>query len=309
MSSVGTGARRFVLDIGQRLGEPARMAGTFFPPTGGGDARPVLVCLPGGTYTRDYFDLDVPGLSGYSFARHAASLGFAVVALDHLGTGESSRPERDIDLGDQARAVAAAADELTAVTGRRGPLVAVAHSMGGYVAMLQQSAHRTYDALAILGTTNQYVATLGLDPDTIAAAGSSDGRSALLEQMLAGMPDRYLQADRRMLQSWFYLDDVPDAVVAADRTTLTVVPRRCGAEASLPGATADAAATIDVPVLLAYGEVDVSPSVHAEATFYPRCPDLTLYLLGGSGHCHNFASTRTALWDRLIGWVAMILGG
>ena len=81
--------RELSLDVTDGVGEPARMVGTYFPPTSGSTGPAALVCLPGGTYTRRYFDLEVPGRPGYSFARDAAGRGFPVVSFDMLGTGES----------------------------------------------------------------------------------------------------------------------------------------------------------------------------------------------------------------------------
>src|SRR5690348_6859928 len=58
--------------------------------------KAVLVCWPGGSYSRAYWDVHVDGRDGYSFAEHAVGLGFTVVALDPLGVGDSSRPS-DVD--------------------------------------------------------------------------------------------------------------------------------------------------------------------------------------------------------------------
>ena len=291
----------FSLDIGDDL----ELAGTYFPPEDGADDRPVLVCLPGGTYTRGYFDLDMPG---YSYARDAAARGFPVVSFDQLGTGGSSRPDREIDLSDQAAAVDAAMQQLPMLLGRTGPFVAVGHSMGGYVAMVQQAAHRSYAGLAILGTTNAAVGPLALPADMVAAAGAPEARVMLIEQIASGMPDLYIQGDRSELQAWFHLSDVPAAVVELDlATTLTVVPRRAAAASSVPYVTRDAAGQIDVPVFLAYGDVDVSCDPHAEPAAFPRSRDVTLYVLRGSGHCHNMAGSRALLWDRLALWCQAVV--
>src|SRR5262249_3998850 len=82
-----------------RLGEPSLVRGTVFvpPSADGGSPSGILVAVPGGTYTRDYWNLVVPGHSGYSFADYFARRGHVVIALDNLGTGASSRP-RDGDL-------------------------------------------------------------------------------------------------------------------------------------------------------------------------------------------------------------------
>jgi pimeloyl-ACP methyl ester carboxylesterase len=290
-------------DVSDAVGEAAQLAGSYFAAGGPAGDRPLLVCLPGGTYTRGYWDLQVPGHSGYSFARTAAGEGFPVVTLDSLGTGESTRPNRDIELADQAAAAASAVAQIPEVLGVATPPVAVGHSMGGYVAMLQQAAARSYAGLAILGTTNQAVAPLQLPAGVIAAAATPEGRAALVDQMAAGMPDAYLAGDRTPLRSWFHLADVPDDLIAADEAaTLTVVPRRCAAATTVPGITAGAAASIEVPVLLAYGDVDVSPDAHAEPAFFTASNDVTLYVLARSGHCHNLAGTRHRLWDRLLWW-------
>src|SRR3954452_6599479 len=173
------------------VGAHGHLAATWYPTVhaDAGVGRPVLVCIPGGTYTRRYFDLEVPGQAGYSFARHAIARGFPVVSFDVLGTGASARPERDVDLRDQADALADAIAQLPDIVDHRGPFVAVGHSMGGYVAMLQQAAAHSYAALAILGTTNQPIAPLEPPVEMIAAAATPEGRIAMAEQILASILD------------------------------------------------------------------------------------------------------------------------
>jgi pimeloyl-ACP methyl ester carboxylesterase len=64
----------------------------------------------------------------------------------------------------------------------------------------------------------------------------------------------------------------------------------------------------DVPVFLGFGAaLDVSPNPHSEPANYTGSPDVTLYLVPGSGHCHNFASHRTQLWDRIATWVSTVV--
>ena len=59
---------------------------------------------------------------------------------------------------------------------------------------------------------------------------------------------------------------------------------------------------IDTPVYICQGERDNSPDPHKEPSYYRASRDVTLHILGGSGHCHNFATTRHELWDRMHGW-------
>jgi pimeloyl-ACP methyl ester carboxylesterase len=292
------------LDVSEAVGEPASLAATYYP--AGTPNAAVLVCLPGGTYNRGYWHLDVPGYAGYNFAEYAAQQGYSVVAIDPLGTGDSTRPARDIDLADIAAALGCGVAKLAEITGSTARPIAVAHSLGGYLAILQQAAAGSYKALAILGCTNQHVAPLNLDPEFIAAAATPQGRGALIDQFAAMLPDPYMETSRDWLQSWFHLGDVPPAVVTADNLTTISIAPRCFSAAAIPGVTADEAALVDVPVFLGYGEVDVSPDRGREAQFYSRSPDVTTFVVAGSAHCHNMASTRHLLWRRLLAWAGQL---
>ena len=97
------------------------MAATYYPRRTSDAAGAVLVCLPGGTYSREYWDLNVPGRGGYSFAEFATERGYSVVTVDPLGTGESSKPVSDFDFADIAATLAVAVRELPAATGERLP--------------------------------------------------------------------------------------------------------------------------------------------------------------------------------------------
>jgi pimeloyl-ACP methyl ester carboxylesterase len=308
--------RRFdeSVDVSGSVGEPAVMVGSRYEADDGEPSPLLFVGLPGGTSNRFYFDLDCPG--GYSFASHVAAHGHSFVAFDHLGTGQSTQPDCEVGLEMQADALADAVGQLGGAADRF--VVGVAHSMGGYTAMLQQAAHRSYDALAILGTTNQWVAPLDFGaysdsaPSMLAdlveeAAAGSEARRAIADRTMAGFPERYFVPDREPMRHWSHLPDVPGSVIeAAAAQTLSPVARRTAAESTVPGITVDAAARIDVPVLLAFGEIDVSPDPHREPATYASCPDVTLLVLAGSAHCHNFSAVRTSLWERIVAWAEVI---
>ena len=91
-----------------------------------------------------------------------------------------------------------------------------------------------------------------------------------------------------------------DCVVAK-----SMVPRVFGT-AMIPGVVAEHAALIDVPVLVGYGVVDVSPDPRAEARVYRSCPDITTLVVADSAHCHNMATSRHRLWRRLLDWTATV---
>src|SRR3954471_835406 len=131
-----------------------------------GRARAVLVCWPGGSYDRRYWDAQIDGHAGYSAAEHLVELGFLVVNADHLGVGRSSRPA-DVDRVN-LETMAAANDAFARAVRRRlvagelderlaaadVPFVTAGHSLGGLICVVTQALHGTYDAVANLGYTH-----------------------------------------------------------------------------------------------------------------------------------------------------------
>jgi pimeloyl-ACP methyl ester carboxylesterase len=273
------------------------------PPSSVNDSTRLIICLPGGTYDKRYYHLDIPGREGYSMAEHLAEAGHIVVSIDHWGVGESSRPPDASSLMPSPVAAVnhAACVELVRRT-RNGTLdggihalpgvmsVGIGHSMGGMLTIVQQAAHRTHAQIAILGKS-------ALRMHRTAEMGN-------LEVPTLDPSMGYVLADRSALRRVFYLDDVPDDVVAADSAALVEVPVLLAAHTNSADVASAAAALIDVPVFLGVGERDTVADVHDEARLYPRSEDMTLFVLPGSGHCHNFATTRAVLWDRLVRWIA-----
>ncbi len=253
----------------------------------------LLVCLHGGGYTRAYWH---PSFPGYSLAEHMAARGYAVLALDLLGMGESTRPEPETLL---SRAVVAAACHRATTevadglcSGRwaragRVQATGIGHSIGGMVAITQAAAHRSFRRLAVLGWTNQRLVLGDADP----------------EEMARAITPGYLSTPRAAMRTLFYAPDVPQTLIEADEAAGSTTPACLGRDALLPGIVRGAAASIDVPVFVMHGSTDTSPDPHGEVGFYRRSPDVTLMVLPDTAHCHNFATLRHRLWDRIDGWV------
>src|SRR6187399_713815 len=71
-------------------GKSWTLAATIHLPAELSAKSPVLIAMPGGGYTRHYFNLRE---TGYSEAEHHAARGVVVVAIDHLRVGDSDIPE------------------------------------------------------------------------------------------------------------------------------------------------------------------------------------------------------------------------
>lgn len=282
--------------------QPMRIASWLFVPVKAPrTVSRLVVLLPGGSYDKRYYHLEVPGRGAYSMASFLAARGNAVLALDHLGVGGSTHPKDLTVVTPEAvaalnHAVSVQAGKMFAA-GSLHPalqpvdaptLVGVGHSMGGMLAILQQAAHRSYERLAVLGKS-----TLVL---------SESDRASRAKAVQLTVKDGYAHPTRD--RSLFYSDDVPDDVIGADLQVQVPVPALLAAGTFASEAMAQAASAIEVPVFLAAGERDTVADIRREPAAYVGSDDITTFVLRGSGHCHNLASTREVLWGRLSRWIA-----
>src|SRR5215207_4716409 len=105
--------------------------------------RTLLLALHGANYNHKYWD--VPEINGheYSFARYMAARKYAVLAIDQLGTGESSKPNGDMLTLDQtASAIHQVITQLRSDSNAVGyafeRVVTVSHSLGSINAVYAQ---------------------------------------------------------------------------------------------------------------------------------------------------------------------------
>jgi pimeloyl-ACP methyl ester carboxylesterase len=278
---------------------------------------------PGGGYNRHYFDLQLPGRSGYSEAEFHVGKGSIFVACDHIGVGDSSIPEGAFNHSDIARINAAVARSV--LTGLRdGSLmtelpaidnpfpVAMGQSYGGLLLTHLQAEHGLFKGVAMLGWSG--ICTMVKDVSgqgNVAPPAELEGTEALRD----GLNHPYRRS--------FHFDDVPEDIVAED---LLGYPARIGVPVPVwgasfmpggpnfapergplgPGVVTDEAAAIDVPVFIGNGEIDVAPDPRTEPEAYPMSSDITTIVLPRSSHMHNFAGTREILWKRLENWAVGI---
>jgi pimeloyl-ACP methyl ester carboxylesterase len=281
-------------------------AWVYFPPQQSEPPlRPtVLFAFPGGTYTRAYYDMHVPGRTGYSFAEHLAAAGYIVVACDHIGLGDSTPFEpfenltKDIVINCMQAVVEVVVSRLEAgsLASLHGPLtqpflIGVGHSMGAYLLTIQQGRWQTFDALAILG----YSPLRRFEPEAVSR------HSDLMQRM-----DDHTRPRPHIDPSFYYDASIPADVIEADEA-LSV---RLYSWALQPDGNATvvdpeiplAIEAIEVPVFVGLGATDMSPDSHSEPAAYLNSTDITLFVLPDSAHCFNLAESRQTFFDRLAGW-------
>lgn len=274
------------------LGRQTICAWLFIPPSR--RANTLFVCLSGGGFSKRYFHSQFSGYRDYSFGQWMAEHGCAVLAIDHLGMGESAKPDEVKHLTKEtiARCHDRVVGEILAridggewLTRKPEKIVGVGHSMGAMVLIAQQAACSTYNGIAVLGWTN--IGVTDVDTDALSYLAQNVG---------------YLPSDRKMMRSMFHMEDVPLDVIEQDDAAAELTPSPLAIDALNPGIVADQAGQISKPVFLCFGERDISPDPDAEAAFFKSAPSVELMRLENSAHNHNFSSARTKLWRRLLEW-------
>ena len=115
------------------------------------------IALHGGSYNHQYWDAAELNGHEYSYARYMACRGFAVLALDNLGAGASSRPDGDlVTLPVEARALHQIIQGLRAAPAGAAfrKIVLVGHSMGSAQAVFEQGTFHDADGLVVTGWSN-----------------------------------------------------------------------------------------------------------------------------------------------------------
>jgi len=280
------------------------LAADVFAPEEGHDPAVVLMCLPGGGMTRRYFDIDVDG--SYSMARHLASKGAVVVAVDPPAVGESPVPPDPWQLTCPVLA-AMYADAVGRVRGMfpTARVIGVGHSLGALLTVYAQAARRCFDAVALLGFAGGGLPSV-LTPEELAIADRpvpAREEIVALAQARFGRPlPRGTTGPSDMLLGVPVEDAARAGITAVGGALLAVA----GLTSMIPGMSAPELAAVDVPVFLGVGDHDITGDAHRIPAQLPGAGDVTLYVLERSGHNHNVAPSRHLLWDRLWRWAAAL---
>jgi pimeloyl-ACP methyl ester carboxylesterase len=284
--------------------------------------RPVVVfAVPGGTYSRHYFDLQPPGRSGFSQARYFAERGVIFAAMDYLGGGDSSRPAD----GDQLTLPVLADAAHVAFLGLKerlgdgslgtdpvvDPICAgLGFSFGGGMMVIQQGKHADFDAMLIYGFSPIAADNHeGHDiPDNWDDLSESERREIIraANTAIAGGELPVYHGVSRSSPAWraHYLPDTDEELIAYDEEQIaTLCPRMAGVDVMTHGFTLSYAHQVTSPVFVAFGDQDMVASPHEQPRAYPASSDVTLTVIPHASHLVNFLDSRTQLWDRTLTWL------
>jgi alpha-beta hydrolase superfamily lysophospholipase len=307
----------------------------FIPPLETMPKKPIVIFgVPGGGYSRGYFDMRFSGHAGYSEAHFHQANGIIFVSCDHIGVGESSQPDPpSIDFAMLADTYRSTVEEVCRRLGTGTlaegvpPLpgltrIGIGQSMGGKVTVLTQGRHAVFDGIAVLGASAIHTQL----PQPTEEMREKSKRAHVQVRDTPVDPGSVARSSTSIADFIypFHWEDEPADIVQADIGagyplrrapvpafgSATIPP--CAVTMMSPGCIATEAAQVSVPVLIGVGERDVCPNPHAEPAAYSRSSDITVYIAPRMAHMHNFASTRVLFWERIERWaqnVAASKGG
>ena len=308
---------------------PLEMAVSAYLPDPANLASPpvVIFAVPGGGYSRGYFDMHFAGHAGYSEAEFHATRGSIFIACDHLGVGDSTIAHLDKitleNMGDSyaltMRTLCRRIEEGTLAAGfpkiPRFAKIGIGQSLGGMATIIAQGRRHVFDGIAVLGYSA--IHTQLPQPTEVARVTAVESHnlkrdSDMSKESIAASSSRVMD-----FKYPFHWEDVPRDILNADMgggypIRKTVPPfgsstmPTCSLLGMTPGVVGEEAAAIRTPVLVAVGQRDVCPNPHAEAGAYRGSRDVCLYIAPDMAHMHNFASTRELLWERTAAWAARV---
>jgi pimeloyl-ACP methyl ester carboxylesterase len=261
--------------------------------------RTLLVAIHGATYNHQYWA--VPAINGheYSFAGYMAERKYAVLAIDELGTGESTRPE-DGDLLTLDQTAAAIHQVITQLRAGEddigyafGRIVTVGHSLGAINAIYEQATYHDADALVSTGM-GHVPHELPIPPEVFAA---------LLQYEYAPLPPELRSA------AFYYAPGADPDVIAYDNNFLADLLARGQLSTGIlamfdPAATRVGATTGHVLVQL--GEFDVlfpASLAEGEAAYFTSASSVTVQSLPGVGHDFNTHFRNHEGWRLIDEWL------
>jgi pimeloyl-ACP methyl ester carboxylesterase len=285
-------------------------------------AKPTAVffCLPGGSINRHYYALDAEGDSSFSFAAAMAARGAITIAVDHLGVGGSGKPRDGFVLTPDRIAEANANAATHVLTGlRKGSLIdglppiprlisiGVGHSMGAMLTVLQQALRHQHDGLVLLGFSNQGLVSHLPEPARYLTGNPEAVRAEIEAVARTIYPDPYPQMQPSPAASQIFQGASAErAGVTALKQSRDVLLTVSGLQSMIPGSIAPALESVDVPVFLGLGDLDIAGLPHEIPAIFPNSRDVTLTVLPETGHCQFIFPSRSELFARIGEWTSFV---
>jgi len=262
--------------------------------------RTLQVVMHGGTYNHKYWDAPSITAHPYSYARFMAEQQYAVLALDQLGTGDSSKP--DGDFVTLAETTSALHQVLVQLRGGSNPLgyafakiVLVGHSFGSLNAIYVQANHADADALVVT------------------AYGHVPHPLPFTDELIAELAQYpYFTLPPEVRAAVFYNGAAADqAVIDYDNSNLIDFLTRGQLFTTFASVFQDPAGAVGGPVLVQLGEHDAlwpASFASGEAAYWTSASSITVQSLPEVGHSFNLHLDNRTGWRQIDQWIAATVG-
>jgi pimeloyl-ACP methyl ester carboxylesterase len=277
-------------------------------------ADKVQLLVHGATYDSRYWDEPVEG-GLYSYVREATMDGWATLAVDLVGYGQSTRVlSATLTATTQALVVHQLIGKLRAGSIGGHPYSKVllgAHSVGAAEAVIETSLYNDADALAISGMTHMLAVAQLLTTFT------ADLQSVALDPALAGQYDPgYLTTVPGTRGTLFYGPSPDPVMVAYDEATKGAISGTEASDAITLGFVLPTSSAVRIPVYLALGGsdhlycspllgTDCSSSAALDAQerpYFANAPSFTAVIVPGAGHDVNLSPNAVAFETAVNTW-------
>lgn len=290
-------SQRYEFPVTLASGAQAKMVGYLYY-HGSYEHKPLLVAVHGATYNHQYWDGPTINGHSYSFACYMAAYSYAVLALDLIGSGESTGQgtlDGDaVTFDDSKNAIATVLRQLRTrnnpVRAAFSKITLVGHSLGSEHSIGVQAATHAADALVVTGWT--HVPPPG-------------GVNVDVTPFLA---TPYVTFPPEVRTALFYGPSASPGMIAYDNShMLDHLPRGVFGQAfsyifqpALDGATA-----VTGRVLIQLGENDPvfsGSTAQAELASFPNATAQS-QVLPTVGHSFNLHPENRYGWQQIVNWL------
>ena len=250
-------------------------------------ASTVVLLQHGLSYTSEAWDFS-PELS---YARRLAAAGYAVVAIDRLGYGQSvlenGRNVSTLAYADMAHQI------VTELRQRYDHVVVAGHSAGAEASELAAGLYGDVEALVAMGY-HQFPSV-----QIVSDFFANDYPRAALDdyEYFLGTPEHRAEM--------FYTSHADPAVVARDNEMAQLTPS--GEVVTIgPQPSREVAPLVKVPVLLQLADSDrlfELSYADAAAALFVQSPSVTVDVVPDAGHTYMLHPTGPAAADRIVSWL------
>jgi len=302
-------------------GLPVTVAGRLCLPTTL-EPKAIQLLIHGGTYNGGSYWDPAYEPDRFSYVRAATRAGYATFAVDRVGYGRSTRvPSTALTGSGQSDVVHQLVRALRdgRVDGRRWEkVIAVGHSMGSGIVVLEAATYHDVDGVVLTGMTHH------ISPTKTIHAFITYLQPALLDQQLGqeGYDPGYLTTRPGTRAAFFYSPaDSDPGIVAMDEATKDVVSTTEVTEIVSVAFGTDKSRGIDVPVLLAVGSADdifcrgdfsgdcrSAETLHSqEGVYFSPGACLQTYVVPGAGHDVDLSINASRYRLEELQWVDSVL--